>query len=91
MATSRTGTTKYLQNREKLRRRKGPCWICGGVIDYTAAANTPEAFEADHFKPYSQGGTDDIGNLRSAHHRCNRSQGDRGWTPEQNKRHLREW
>lgn len=91
MATNRTGTSKYLKNREKQRLKFLPCWICGEEIDYTAKANTALAFEADHATPHSKGGSDDLSNLRSSHHRCNRSQGDKGWSLEQNKRHIRQW
>lgn len=42
----------------------------------------PGATTKDHLIPYSLGGTDDLANLRPAHHKCNAKRGNRalnGW------------
>lgn len=41
------------------------CWLCGN-----RRVRRP-ADSADHVIPRSRGGTDDMGNLRPAHHLCN--------------------
>lgn len=78
-AGSRTGTTLYMRERARLLRRAKkngePCWLCGRPIDFSAPANTPHAFEADHAIAAADGGSDRIENLRSAHHLCNRRRG----------------
>lgn len=50
-----------------LRRDGGLCHLCG----------RPEADTADHITPWSQGGTDALTNLASAHVRCNQMRGAR--------------
>lgn len=47
------------------------CWLCGNPIDLTAAKKSPWGLTVDHVLPRSRGGTDDLCNLRPAHHRCN--------------------
>ena len=48
-----------------LRRDKFQCVLCG-------ASGSEAKLEVDHLIPVSQGGTDDIGNLRCLCFRCNR-------------------
>lgn len=91
MATSRTGTTRYLNARRKLRGQRNDCHICLQPIDYSLPANHPESFEADHLVPFSRGGTDSFHNLRASHRSCNRSKGVGDVSPAQNNRHIREW
>lgn len=91
MATSRTGTSKYLKARDRLKARQDPCWICGQAIDYSLPGGEPGSFEADHVEPYSRGGTDTLGNLRASHRLCNQRDGHRKDAPERNKRSMREW
>lgn len=43
------------------------CWLCG----------QPGATTADHILPRSLGGTNELDNLRPAHHRCNSARGNR--------------
>ena len=55
MATSRTGTTSYLQWRRKvLARDKGAgitqCLLCGCTLDYITT-RTPDSAEPDHITP----------------------------------------
>lgn len=64
--------------------RRQPCHACGQRIDYDAAANTPDAFEADHLIPLSDPRVKanpqlaaDPANLAPSHHRCNRSRGNK--------------
>jgi 5-methylcytosine-specific restriction endonuclease McrA len=45
------------------------CWLCGKAIV------EGQRWDIDHVMPRSQGGTDDMRNLRPAHARCNRSRG----------------
>jgi 5-methylcytosine-specific restriction protein A len=83
MATSRTGTAKYLRNRKRALRQaqtqglthcpghEGNGYQCGVRLDY----ETPlldESAETDHIIQHRHGGTDDIKNLRVICRRCNR-------------------
>lgn len=47
------------------------CWLCGGAIDLAAPKKSTLGLTVDHVVPRSKGGTDDLCNLRPAHHRCN--------------------
>ena len=65
--------------RDQCEEANAPCWLCGQPINYHAAANTPNAFELDHFLPQ-----DDYpelalepSNFRPAHCSCNRARGKR--------------
>lgn len=49
----------------------GRCWLCGAEI--TAV----QPWDVDHVLPRSQGGSDELRNLRPAHASCNRSRGAR--------------
>jgi len=64
--------------RDAVFRRDGfVCWLCGGSTVDGAEPNSPVAPEIDHVIPRSQGGSDDVANLRCAHRFCNESRGDR--------------
>lgn len=66
---------KMALNRD--RKANAPCWICGRPIDYTAAPQTPNAWEPDHVKPvelYPELEYD-LDNIRPSHCSCNRSRG----------------
>lgn len=52
-------------------RDRWRCHLCGEPI------NSLSDLHVDHVTPRSQGGTDDDGNLRAAHKRCNLIRGDR--------------
>jgi 5-methylcytosine-specific restriction endonuclease McrA len=70
--------------KDHCRRTNARCYLCiargdyeHAVIDYTAPARTPHAFEADHAAPV---GTNPHlayawSNLRASHARCNRQKG----------------
>lgn len=86
MATSRTGTTRYLRNAAKVKRearkaglthcpgydrRDGTHRDCGRVLDY----DTPQldnSAEADHVVDAQFGGDDAPSNLRVICRACNR-------------------
>jgi len=86
VATSRTGTTKYLRNRAKVirearahgltncpgyQRRDGTQRDCGRVLDYDTPL-TDASVEADHITDHRYGGSDDADNLRVLCRACNR-------------------
>ena len=57
---NRTGTAAWQRlRRQVLDRDRRICQLCGG----------PEADTVDHVVPVSQGGTDDLSNLRAVHDR----------------------
>lgn len=85
MATSRTGTAKYLRNRALVIRRakadgithcpgyelpSGQHHDCGNLLDYETPY-TPTSAEVDHIIEYRNGGTDDNDNLRVLCRTCN--------------------
>jgi 5-methylcytosine-specific restriction protein A len=68
MATSRTGTTKWLRIRAAAiyrAKRAGitHCVECGVELDYEVGL-TPRSAEVDHIIPASQGGKDEMDNVR---------------------------
>lgn len=57
------------------------CWAAGitdqrAVIDLELLWPDPRCFTRDHVVPRSLGGSDEIENLRPAHHQCNRNRGN---------------
>ena len=61
-----------------------PCWLCGQPIDYRLRHRPGQpipdgAFEADHYRTWARHPEDRMnpGNLRPAHHRCNRARSDK--------------
>ena len=85
MATSRTGTTKYLNNRRTVLRkakrqglthcpgyekRDGTHRACGRELDYDTP-QTDASAETDHIVDHQYGGTDDVDNLRVICRSCN--------------------
>jgi 5-methylcytosine-specific restriction endonuclease McrA len=50
-----------------------PCALCGDFI--RVIGHGPESLTLDHIRPWSVGGTNDPGNLRPAHKRCNSARG----------------
>lgn len=57
------------------------CAICGRNVDLTLKSGTQGSRQGpsiDHLVPRSQGGTDDLSNLRLAHWGCNQQRGNRG-------------
>ena len=90
MATSRTGTTKYLRNAAKVKRkarasglthcpgyerRNGTHRACGRELDYDTPLLDGSA-EADHIVDWRFGGSDDEDNLRVLCRACNRERND---------------
>lgn len=61
--------------RQDCRRSGQPCHLCRQPIDYAAAPQSPESFEADHLQPVAV--RPDLAyvysNLRPAHSKCNRA------------------
>lgn len=68
-----------LSVRELVWDRDGwTCQLCDGPVDRTDHAGRtigPFYPTIDHIVPRSAGGTDDLTNLRTAHHRCNQMRG----------------
>lgn len=71
-----TSTTVRDRDRRAIARRKPPCGICGGDIDYTLPHLDPMAYVVDHIIPTSRGGADDLTNKQAAHRACNRAKSD---------------
>jgi HNH endonuclease len=59
------------------RRDAWTCWVCGGAVDPDSPPGSPHAPSVDHVIPRARGGTNDPGNLRLAHRRCNGQRGSR--------------
>lgn len=87
MATSRTGTAKYLRNRKRVlaeakrngltncpgyEDRNGTHRTCGRPLNYDAPL-LDESAETDHIVDHQFGGTDDADNLRVLCRACNRA------------------
>jgi 5-methylcytosine-specific restriction endonuclease McrA len=87
----KTGQATRERQKALILKRWGPvchiCWDRGitdwrAVIDLTLAWPHERCFTRDHVIPRSRGGTDDIGNLKPAHHGCNRDRGNGPIVPE---------
>lgn len=81
MATSRTGTTRWMKVRDERRRialEQGiyHCPICRVPLDWMYSGR-PNSVEVDHITPHTQGGRDEIENTRVICRRCNQSLGGR--------------
>ena len=69
--------TRWRKNRQMLRARGEPCWICRefgrtGEIDYSLPHLHPFAFKLDHLVPISKGGDPfDPRNCAATHRCCN--------------------
>ena len=82
MATSRTGTARYLRNRRRVlteAQRDGLTHCpgfdnhpCGRELNYDVPQQ-PNSAEADHIVEHRHGGTDDRENLRVLCRTCNTS------------------
>lgn len=84
---SRTGHSRYLKNRAKIRDQD-VCWRCGRWIDPAYKSPHPESWSADHVEPYALTGNNN-GPLKPAHRGCNSSAGAR--KPKPPVRHGRNW
>lgn len=72
------GYKAFRRARERIKRERPPCWICGKAINYEAPPGHPDSFELDHYIPLSRGGENmprELGSLRPACSKCNRSRG----------------
>ena len=69
--TQRKPITASLRH-EVFKRDDYTCQECGNTRKETA-------LEVDHIIPVSQGGTDEMDNLRTLCLRCNRDKGNRSW------------
>lgn len=79
MAGSRTGTSKWLKlaaqaKAQALSNGQYTCPICGVALDYSRSRQ-PNSPEADHIIPHSQGGQDEIENIRIICRLCNQKLG----------------
>lgn len=88
MSNLRNGSLERKVKREFRQRCKATravCWLCRQPIDYSAAPQTPEAFEPDHYHPVESHPhlAYDMTNLRPSHCRCNRARQD---TPPEQRR-----
>jgi 5-methylcytosine-specific restriction endonuclease McrA len=81
----KTGQASRRRQRELILKHYGPlCHIClaRGITDQRAVIDLElpwpdlRCFTRDHVTPRSLGGSDDIANLRPAHHECNRDRGN---------------
>lgn len=81
----KTGQATRRRQREMILTVYGAvCHICvaNGITDHRAMIDTtlpwpdPRCFTRDHVIPRARGGTDNIMNLRPAHHACNVMRGD---------------
>lgn len=79
MATSRTGTAKYLRNSARVKRQAqadglthcpGAGQPCGRPLDYDTPLQ-PGSAETDHILEHKHGGSDDVDNLRVLCRSCN--------------------
>jgi 5-methylcytosine-specific restriction endonuclease McrA len=63
-----------------MQRQKGLCALCGHrfAVAGELSEDLENEFAAtfDHIVPRSQGGEDDVANLRLVHRGCNRARGD---------------
>lgn len=72
MQTRNTGHRRYRSDREALKAKRLPCWLCNEAIDYEAVGNDPASFSADHIDAVSTGGAEIYGaRLSPAHLHCN--------------------
>ena len=94
MATSRTGTTRWLNTRRACLKRDREagittCPLCGVTLDYNVS-RLPNSAEADHIVPHAQGGEDTPENTRTVCRRCNQSRGGKQ-ASQKPIRTSREW
>ena len=77
----RRSTTQRDRDRQRIRRTRPACHICGQPIDYTAPHLDPGAYVVDHLIPLAKGGPDTLANKAAAHRACNRAKGTRHHAP----------
>ena len=79
MATSRTGTSKWLKLTAQRRQQDQAngvttCPLCGVWLNWEHSRQ-PNSPETDHIIPHSKGGRDELENTRSICRHCNQSRG----------------
>lgn len=80
VASSRTGTKKWLDLAARAKRRAvlaglTDCPICGAHLDFSKGRSANSA-EVDHIIPWSRGGEDTIENVRVVCRSCNQRRGN---------------
>lgn len=74
-------TAQRDRDRERIRRTKAACGICGGAIDYTLPYLDPGEFTVDHKTALANGGADTLANKQAAHRACNRAKSNKDHAP----------
>jgi hypothetical protein len=87
---TRTEDATYRRNREALRAKRLPCWLCGKPIRYDLKPPEFSSFSADHVDPVGRGGHNH-GELRAAHLGCNKRRGKKSREASGILRTSREW
>jgi len=66
-----------------LRRKRGPCYICGQPINYTLPHDHPMAFTIEHIHPRSTHPhlENDPSNCVPSHAKCNKARGNGAQRP----------
>lgn len=77
MSLAARDSAQRKRDRERIRRSKPSCHICGQPIDYTLPYLDPGEFVVDHIVPLIKGGADNLTNKAAAHRACNRAKGAR--------------
>ena len=80
MATSRTGTAKWLRIRRQaikqaINNNIFNCPTCGVGLDYEHSRQ-PNSAEVDHILPHSRGGEDSLANTQVICRWCNQRKGN---------------
>ncbi|MFI2216551.1 HNH endonuclease [Rhodococcus sp. NPDC019627] len=82
MSQTRVESRRYKALKREFRaaclESMAPCWMCGQEIHYAAADDEPDAFNLDHFYPWSTHPElrEDPGNFRASHRACNIARGN---------------
>lgn len=69
MADNRWGSADL--RRQVRALHGGACYVCGLLVDPRIPPGTPQGETLEHVIPKSLGGSDELGNLRLSHGRCN--------------------
>ncbi len=80
MATSRTGTTRWLHNAAAAKRSARAaglehCPLCHVRLTWDTGL-LPSSPEADHIVPHSRGGNDSLENIQIICRKCNQKKGN---------------
>ena len=69
------------KDRERIKRARPACHICGEPINYTLKWPDPKCFVVDHIVPLAKGGRDVLSNKAAAHADCNSKKRARDYAP----------